>query len=62
MKGGDQMDHGLQSLLSHNVRELEKAERILASFPTIDTAYRRVMEDIVNIEQRIERVLTLLEK
>ena len=56
------MDHGLQSLLSHNVRELEKAERILASFPTIDTAYRRVMEDIVNIEQRIERVLTLLEK
>ena len=62
MKGGDQMDHGLQSLLSHYVKEIEKAKRILSSFPTIDTAYRRVMEDIVNIEHRIERVLNLLEK
>lgn len=56
------MDHGLQSLLSHYVKELDNANRILSSFPTIDSAYRRVTADIVNIEQRIERVLNLLEK
>ena len=56
------MHHGLESLLSHYVKELENSQRILNSFPIVDTSYRSVMKDIVNTEERIERLLNLLEK
>lgn len=54
------MHHGLESLLSHCVKELEESTRLRNSNPIIDSSYRRNERDILKQEERIERILNKL--